>query len=200
MWMPGERWRYCLVNSLQCQIMRRWMDMRPSVEWLYSLFRMHETCCTGMYNIVISIQDISIMWWMCEAYAKHVGNWTQHLLKEDGCYDRYATKNRMYRTLWSHKICTGFSRSVRYSVYPVNHTLKMTRGPIITTRQKIMAPAASYLVPSILILTFSVSHMNGTLTILGSSNVCVHKSETIARIGANHSYPIFHLLNFHGSS
>ena len=44
------------------------------------------------------------------------------------------------------QICTGFSRSVRYRVYPVNHTLKMTRGPIIMTRRKIMAPAASYLV------------------------------------------------------
>jgi len=46
------------------------------------------------------------------------------------------------------QICTGFSRSVRYRVYPVNHTLKMTRGPIIMTRRKIMAPAASYLVKS----------------------------------------------------
>ena len=145
MWMPGERRRYCLVNSLQCQRMRRWMDMRPSVESLYSIFRLHQTCCTGLYNIFISIQHIS-MWWMCEPYAKHVENWTQHLLKEDGCYGHYATRHRMYCILWSHKICTGFSRSVWYRVYPVNHMLKMTRGPIITTCQKIMAPAASYLV------------------------------------------------------
>jgi len=34
---------------------------------------------------------------------------------------------------------------IGFTVYPVNHTLKMTRGPIIMTCQKIMAPAESYL-------------------------------------------------------
>ena len=56
------------------------------------------------------------------------------------------------------QICTGFSRSVRYRVYPVNHTLKMTRGPIIMTHRKIMAPAASYLVVYHLSCIFSISH------------------------------------------
>ena len=59
------------------------------------------------------------------------------------------------------QICTGFSRSVRYRVYPVNHTLKMTRGPIITARQKIMAPAASYLVYINYLLTPLSKQMSG---------------------------------------
>jgi len=124
-------YRYCLVNSLQCQRMR-WLDLRPSVESLYSIFRLRQKCCTGLYNIFnitfIDVVNISKYPWK---------RWL-HLT---------PSVVSAYSIFWSHKICTRFSRSVWYSVYPVNqHTLKMTRGPIITTCQKIMAPAASYLV------------------------------------------------------
>ena len=113
-------YRYCLVNSLQCQRMR-WLDLRPSGESLYSIFWLRQTCCTGLYNIFnitfIDVVNISKYPWM---------RW-QHLT---------PSVESAHSMFWSHKKLYQIFTKCSILGLPRKPYTSMTRGPIITTCQK----------------------------------------------------------------